>query len=78
MVLPSIAVEGAVGNPERRADVGDGVVGAGFHRSGQGDLLLGKRWLAPSPAIPGSGPLRFPPGALHLRLALRSACQLTS
>ena len=65
-----VAVEGAFGNPEGGADVGDGVVRVGFHRSGQGDLGGGERWFAPSPAAPGARGFEARPGALADEVAL--------
>jgi hypothetical protein len=66
----SIAVEGAFGNTEGGADVGDGVVRVGFHRFGQGGLFGGQGRFAPSPAAPGSrgGEARL--GALADQVAL--------
>ena len=68
--LAGVAVEGAFGNLEGGADVGDGVVGVGFHRSGQGDLVGGERAFAPSPAAPGARGFETRPGALADQVAL--------
>ena len=68
--LSRIAVQRPFGNFQGGADVGDGVVGVGFHGFGQGDLLGREGGFAPSPAAARAGGLQARFGALADQVAL--------